>query len=205
MTLRNLAGARPNRRTAAWAMLVASTAMLWGCGGSDGGSDDDAGQPLYRAFNDLRAGMSPEQVQRVVGLTPSGSNTANPLVWETERERLEVTFQRGVIVSARWTDRQNGRTFLRTFRVSGNGGGSVQPGTLYEAYLALRPGMTRAEVIRMVPVPVSQGANTSQVLWVQGQEALGVRFNGSTDASVITFAQWGLSLSAGGRDESRSF
>ena len=197
-------GVRPNRRAATWVLLAAASGVLWGCGGSDGG-DDDGGQPLYRAFNDLRAGMTPEQVRRVVGLEPSGNAAANPLVWETDKERLEVTFQRGVIVSARWTDRQSGRSYLRTFRLSGNGGGSTAPGTLYEAYLALRPGMTRAEVIRLVPVAVSQGATTSQVLWVQGQEALGVRFNGSTDASVITFAQWGLSISAGGREESRTF
>lgn len=204
MTIQEFAGTLPNRRTATWALLVATTATLWGCGGSDGG-DDDGGQPLFRAFNDLRAGMTPDQVRRLVPLDPAGNPAANPIVWETERERLEVTFQRGVIVSARWTDRQNGRSYQRTFRFSGNGAGSAQPGTLYEAYLALRPGMTRAEVIRLVPVAVSQGANTNQVLWVQGQEALGVQFNGSTDASVITFAQWGLSISAGSRTETRTF
>jgi hypothetical protein len=87
----------------------------------------------------------------------------------------------------------------------GSGSGSGQDGTLYQAYLALRSGMTRAEVIAAVPVSPSQGASTDQVLWVKGDEALGVKFNGSTDASVITFAQWGLSIAAGGRNESRNF
>jgi hypothetical protein len=83
--------------------------------------------------------------------------------------------------------------------------GSGQDGTLYQAYLALRSGMTRAQVIAAVPVSPSQGASTDQVLWVKGDEALGVKFNGSADASVITFAQWGLSIAAGGRNESRNF
>ena len=80
-----------------------------------------------------------------------------------------------------------------------------EDGTLYRAYLALRSGMTRAQVIAMVPVRPSQGASTSQVLWIKDDEALGVRFDGSTDASVITFAQWGLSIPAGDRNESRNF
>jgi hypothetical protein len=88
---------------------------------------------------------------------------------------------------------------------SGSSSDSGQDGTLYQAYLALRSGMTRAQVIAAVPVSPSQGAYTDQVLWVKGDEALCVRFNGSSDASVITFAQWGLSISAGGRNESRDF
>jgi uncharacterized lipoprotein YmbA len=194
---------RSNRRQMTLALLGATSALLWGCGGSDG-DEEDTGQPLYQAFNDLRGGMSPEQVRRTVPLDPVSSPSANPLVWETARERLEVSFQGGVIVSARWTDRQTGRTYLRTFRVTGGGAGG-RPGTLYDAYLALRPGMTRAQVVRLVPVAVSQGGSTSQLLWVEGVEALGVRFDGSTDGSTITFAQWGLSIPAGGRDESRTF
>ncbi len=65
--------------------------------------------------------------------------------------------------------------------------------------------MTRGEVIQRVPVAVSQGATTSQVLWIDGEEALGVRFNGSSDGSTITFAQWGLSIAAGSRNETRTF
>ena len=90
-------------------------------------------------------------------------------------------------------------------RGGSSGSGSGQDETLYQAYLALRSGMTRAAVIAAVTVGPSQGASTDQVLWVKGEESLGVRFNGSTDASVITFAQWGLSVAAGGRNESRSF
>ncbi len=88
---------------------------------------------------------------------------------------------------------------------SGSGSGSGQDDTLYRAYLALRSGTTRAQVIAAVPVSPSQGANTDQVLWIKGEEALGVRFDGSSDNSVIVFAQWGLSAAAGGRNESRNF
>ncbi len=87
---------------------------------------------------------------------------------------------------------------------SGNGG-SGSPGTLYEAFKGLRSGMTKSQVIAYVPVRPSQGADTNQVLWVKGEEALGVKFNGSSSGSIITFAQWGLSIEAGGRDETRNF
>jgi hypothetical protein len=76
---------------------------------------------------------------------------------------------------------------------------------LYDVYQALRSGMTKAEVIRITPVAPFQGADTEQVLWVKDEEALGVRFNGTAESSVIVFAQWGLSVAAGGRTESRSF
>lgn len=85
----------------------------------------------------------------------------------------------------------------------GGGGGKVK--TLYDAYLALESGMTKQEVLRLVPFEPSQGENTSQVLWVEGEEALGVRFDGGSDVARITFAQWGLSIPAGGRNESRNF
>ncbi|MEZ5702361.1 MAG: hypothetical protein R3E42_11105 [Burkholderiaceae bacterium] len=87
------------------------------------------------------------------------------------------------------------------------GGGSSSPSidTLHDAYVALASGMTKAQVIALVPVDPSQGARTSQVLWVKGEEALGVRFNGSSDTSTIVFAQWGLSIPAGGKTESRRF
>lgn len=87
----------------------------------------------------------------------------------------------------------------------GGGGGGSDINTLYDAYKALAPGMTKAEVLDLVPFKPSQGASTSQVLWVEGQEALGVRFNGSSSTGVITFAQWGMSIPAGGQNESRSF
>lgn len=87
----------------------------------------------------------------------------------------------------------------------GGGGGGSEINTLHDAYKALAPGMTKAEVLDLVPFKPSQGASTSQVLWVEGQEALGVRFNGSSSTGVITFAQWGMSIPAGGQNESRSF
>ena len=87
----------------------------------------------------------------------------------------------------------------------GGGGGGSDINTLHDAYKALAPGMTKAEVLDLVPFKPSQGASTSQVLWVDGQEALGVRFNGSSSTGVITFAQWGMSIPAGGQNESRSF
>ncbi|UJW81654.1 hypothetical protein [Hydrogenophaga sp. SL48] len=87
----------------------------------------------------------------------------------------------------------------------GGGGGGSDINTLHDAYKALAPGMTKAEVLDLVPFKPSQGASTSQVLWVEGQEALGVRFNGSSSTGVITFAQWGMSIPAGGQNESRSF
>lgn len=87
----------------------------------------------------------------------------------------------------------------------GGGGGGSDIKTLYDAYKALAPGMTKAEVLDLVPFKPSQGASTSQVLWMEGQEALGVRFNGSSSTGVITFAQWGMSIPAGGQNESRSF
>jgi hypothetical protein len=87
----------------------------------------------------------------------------------------------------------------------GGGGGGPSIDTLHDAYVALSSGMTKAQVIALVPVDPSQGASTSQVLWVKGEEALGVRFNGSSDTSTIVFAQWGLSIPAGGRTESRRF
>ncbi|MBT9553536.1 MAG: hypothetical protein IV088_22050 [Hydrogenophaga sp.] len=87
----------------------------------------------------------------------------------------------------------------------GGGGGGSDINTLHDAYKALTPGMTKAEVLDLVPFKPSQGASTSQVLWVEGQEALGVRFNGTSSTGVITFAQWGLSIPAGGQNESRNF
>ncbi|MGS5088427.1 hypothetical protein ACVC7V_18250 [Hydrogenophaga sp. A37] len=87
----------------------------------------------------------------------------------------------------------------------GGGGGGSDINTLHDAYKALTPGMTKAEVLDLVPFKPSQGASTSQVLWVEGQEALGVRFNGSSSTGVITFAQWGMSIPAGGQNESRNF
>ena len=88
------------------------------------------------------------------------------------------------------------------------GGGSTpatNAGTLYDAYLALQSGMTKAQVIALVPVSPSQGADTNQVLWVKGEEALGVEFKGSGNTNAVVFAQWGLSIAAGGRTESRRF
>lgn len=87
----------------------------------------------------------------------------------------------------------------------GGGGGGSDINTLYDAYKALTPGMTKAEVLNLVPFKPSQGESTRQVLWVEGQEALGVRFNGTSLTGVITFAQWGLSIPAGGQNESRNF
>ena len=87
----------------------------------------------------------------------------------------------------------------------GGGGGGSGINSLYDAYKALTPGMTKAEVLDLVPFKPSQGASTSQVLWVEGQEALGVRFNGTSSTGVITFAQWGKSIPAGGQNESRNF
>jgi uncharacterized lipoprotein YmbA len=187
------------RRQLGLGLLSGIGLVLAGCGGGDDGDD----QPLYAAFNDLRAGMTKEDVQRRVNLAPLSGTSSSVLRWETDTEILEVTFSGNLISMARWTDRNTGQSFLRTFRFAGNGGGGT--GTLYEAFLALRPGMTRADVIRRVPVDVSQGASSSQVLWVDGEEALGVRFNGSSDGSTITFAQWGLSIAAGSRNETRTF
>ena len=187
------------RRQLGLGLLSGIGLALAGCGGGDDGDD----QPLYAAFNDLRAGMTREDVQRLVNRTPLSGTSASVLRWETDTEILEVTFSGDRIATARWTDRTTGRSYLRTFRFAGNGGGGT--GTLYQAFLALRPGMTRSEVIQRVPVAVSQGATTSQVLWIDGEEALGVRFNGSSDGSTITFAQWGLSIAAGSRNDTRTF
>lgn len=187
------------RRQLGLGVLCAIGLGLTGCGGGDDGDD----QPLYAAFNDLRAGMTRDDVQRRVDQTPLSGTSASVLRWESDTEMLEVTFSGSLISTARWTDRKTGQSFLRTFRFAGNGGGGT--GSLYQAFLALRPGMTRADVIQRVPVDVSQGASTSQVLWIDGEEALGVRFNGSSDGSTITFAQWGLSIAAGSRNETRTF
>ena len=83
--------------------------------------------------------------------------------------------------------------------------GSGSPRTLYDAYLALASGMSKAQVLALVPFRPSQGADTAEVLWVEADEALGVRFNGTASGATITFAQWGLSIAAGGRQESRNF
>lgn len=187
------------RRQLGLGVLSALGLGLTGCGGGDDGDD----QPLYAAFNDLRAGMTRDDVQSRVDQTPLSGTSASVLRWESDTEMLEVTFSGALISTARWTDRKTGQSFLRTFRFAGNGGGGT--GSLYQAFLALRPGMTRADVIQRVPVDVSQGATTSQVLWIDGEEALGVRFNGSSDGATITFAQWGLSIAAGSRNETRTF
>lgn len=189
----------PNRRQFGIGLVAGVGLVLAGCGGGDDGDD----QPLYAAFNDLRAGMTKDDVQRRVDQAPLSGTSASVLRWETDAEILEVTFSGNLIATARWTDRKTGQSFLRTFRFAGNGGGGT--GTLYQAFLALRPGMTRADVIQRVPVNVSQGASTSQVLWIDGEEALGVRFNGSSDGATVTFAQWGLSIAAGSRNETRTF
>ena len=188
-----------SRRQLGLGLLSGLGLALTGCGGGDDGDD----QPLSAAFNDLRAGMTRDDVQRLVNRAPVSGTSASVLRWETDTDILEVTFSGDRIATARWTDRTTGRSYLRTFRFAGNGGGGT--GTLYQAFLALRPGMTRGEVIQRVPVAVSQGGTTSQVLWIDGEEALGVRFNGSSDGSTITFAQWGLSIAAGSRNETRTF
>ena len=188
------------RRELGLGLAAAMGLVLAGCGGGD----DDDKQPLYTAFNNLRAGMTREDVQRLVGGTPVSGTSSQVLRWESATEVLEVQFSGGLISIARWTDRLTGKTFVRTFGFSGTGG-SGSTGSLYEAFKALRPGMTKSEVIRMVPVTVSQGASSSQVLWIDGEEALGVRFNGSGDGATLTFAQWGLSIPAGSRNETRTF
>lgn len=87
----------------------------------------------------------------------------------------------------------------------GESSGSGRPKTLYDAYLALASGMSKAQVLALVPFNPSQGADTAEVLWVEADEALGVRFNGTSSGAAITFAQWGLSIASGGREESRNF
>jgi len=188
-----------SRRELGLGLAGAMGLVLAGCGGGD----DDDGQPLYTAFNGLRGGMTREDVQTLVGTAPVAGTSSQLMRWESETEILEVRFSGTLIASARWTDRVTGKTYLRTF--SGGSRATGGTGSLYQAFLALRPGMTKAAVIGMVPVRVSQGGATSQVLWIDGQESLGVRFNGSGDGSVITFAQWGLSIPAGNRDETRTF
>lgn len=173
-----------------------------GCGG--GGGDDDGGQPLYMAFNQLRGHMKESDVKKQIAGDPVANSTPQALVWESETERLEVSFSGGYVSSATWTDLMTGQRLVRTFKGGGLSGAS-HSGTLYEVFLALRPGMSKAEVIAKVRLRVSQGEGSNQVLWIEGQEALGVRFNGSDSNSLNTFAQWGLSIPAGNRDETRTF
>lgn len=189
-----------DRRALGAGMAAALALMAVGCGG--GGGDDEGGLPLYSAFNQLKGTMTQANVKRLVDGDPVATS-ATQLVWETEAERLEVNFSNGYVSSATWTDRATGQRLMRTFK---NGGiaGAGNTGSLYESYLALRSGMSKSEVIRMVRVAVSQGEGTSQVLWIDGQEALGVRFNGSANTSTVTFAQWGLSIAAGSRTETRT-
>ena len=123
--------------------------------------------------------------------------------WETDAETVEVRFIGSTIFEADWTERSTGRTEHRSFIVGSGGSGSPQ--TLYDTYVALRSGMTKSEVVALAPVVPSQGSDTEQVLWVLGEEALGVMFNGASNSSAISFAQWGLSIAAGGQTESRSF
>ena len=139
---KQLLGPALTRRQLGLGLVAGLGLALAGCGGGDDGDD----QPLWTAFNDLRAGMTRADVQRLVNLTPLSGTSASVLRWETDTETLEVTFSGDRIATARWTDRRTGRTYLRTFRFAGNGGGGT--GTLYEAFLALRPGMTRSEVKR---------------------------------------------------------
>jgi len=191
----------PTRRQFGACIAVAVGLTLVGCGGGDDDDDDDL--PLYRAFNALEGGMTLDRVRLLARGAQESGAVSGVVRWTTDTERLDVSFSGASIASARWTNLQTGLSYVRTFRGGASPAGT--PRTLYEAFLSLRPGMTRAEVIRRVPVRVSQGAATSQVLWVQGQEALGVRFAGSADSSVISFAQWGLSIPAGSRDETRTF
>lgn len=204
------------RRRLGMALLVSAGLGLTGCGGGgldplgvvDDESDDaDSGGalPLYDAFVSLEAGMDTGGVEeRVPG---TGAKSANGSVWrwETDAEILVVKFVGVTISEADWTNRSTGRTEHRSFLGGSGGSGDGSPQTLYETYVALRSGMTKSDVAALAPVGPSQGYNTDQVLWVLGEEALGVKFNGSTNSSVITFAQWGLSIAAGGRNESRNF
>jgi hypothetical protein len=186
------------RRELGMGLLAALGLMVVGCGGGD----DDDGQPLYSAFNALRLTMDEADVRDLIDGDPVESSSSS-LVWESEIERLEVNLSGGYVFSATWTDLVTGQRLERTFR-GGGLSGAGNSGSLYDAYQALRPGMSKADVIDMVRVDVSQGASSSQVLWIDGEEALGVRFNGSSDSSTVTFAQWGLSIAAGSRSETRT-
>lgn len=211
--------ARVSRRRMAGLLVGLTGLALAGCGGGDeldplgliddsdsgnnyNNTDSGGAWPLHDAFVKLVNGMTESTVRKKVPGTPTKDASTGKLRWETSAEILEIKFVGSIIDSAVWTDRATGRTEKRTF---GIGAGSGSPGTLYEAFKGLRSGMTKSQVIAYVPVRPSQGADTNQVLWVKGEEALGVKFNGSSNGSIITFAQWGLSIEAGGRDETRNF
>lgn len=176
-------------------------------GGNEGGGGSAGGQPLYDAFLALRPDMRLSDVEKRVPGTASQGDNDNEWRWETSTETLVVRFIGNTISEAIWTDRTSDRTERRAYVFTGGGGGSGSGAaqTLYDMYKALRPGMTKSQVVASAPVSPSQGIDTDQVLWVLGEEALGVKFNGTSNSSVITFAQWGLSIAAGGRNESRSF
>lgn len=187
-----------SRRQLGLGLVAAAGLVVVGCGG---GGDDKA-DSLLDAFNALRGSMKEDDVTDLLEDSPTATDSPRTLRWENDSERLEVVFLGGYVSRATWTDLDTGRSEVRNFS---GGGVNGDTGSLYESFLALRSGMTRAQVIRMVRVDVSQGATTSQVLWIDGQEAMGVRFNGSSDSSTITFAQWGLSIPAGNRNETRTF
>ena len=189
-----------SRRQLGMGLLAAVGLAVAGCGG--GGGDDE--QPLYAAFNKLTGNMNEAAVKKLVDEGPTETNSPRRFAWESDTEKLDVLFVNGYVSVATWTDVVTGQRLVRTFK-GGSLTGAGNTGTLYESFLALRPGMTKAQVIRLVRVDVSQGAGTSQVLWIDGDEALGVRFNGSADSSTVTFAQWGLSIAAGSRTETRTF
>lgn len=204
------------RRRLGMAFVVSVGLGLAGCGGGDldpldlvdgdsdgGGSSGGEGLPLHEAFLALQTGMSTFDVEdQMPGSAPEGT-ASQVMRWETDAETVEVRFIGSTIFEADWTERSTGSTEHRSFIVGSGGSGSPQ--TLYDTYVALRSGMTKSEVVALAPVVPSQGSDTEQVLWVLGEEALGVMFNGVSNSSVISFAQWGLSIAAGGQTESRSF
>jgi hypothetical protein len=192
---------RLGRRDLGIGLLAAVGLVVAGCGG--GGGNDDGGQLLYSAFNRLTGNMREADVKKLVDGSPAETDAPRSLEWTSEKDRLEVRFSGGYVSSATWTDLVTGQRLVRNFK-GGSIGGAGDTGSLYQSYLALRPGMTKSEVIAMVRVAVSQGAGSSQVLWIDGEEALGVRFNGTANSSTVTFAQWGLSIAAGSRSETRT-
>lgn len=79
------------RRMAMAGVLGMSVVFVSGCLGGGGGSDDD-GVDLRAAYDRIQGGMTHEEVDRAVGVSPTNVPNDGRRRWIVGRENLDVTF-----------------------------------------------------------------------------------------------------------------
>jgi len=83
------------RQFGRWALASAGLLALAACGGGSSGSDSGSGSgrvDLYWAFDQLRDGMTPEDVERIVGAPANAERRTGFHVWIYGSQRLNVSY-----------------------------------------------------------------------------------------------------------------